>query len=201
MLVALSGAQGSGKSTVLNKLKSLGCNVIERKTGRSILTEWDVTLDQVYADADLTIKFQNEFLTRKLNDEAEARQSSLLWFTERSFADVFAYPLIVLGKNNANSDWLDNYYDQCAAANAGYIAVFYLQPFTQGNREDDGVRGTNKHYGNLVDMVIFNYLQKMSYVDSTEQYKFESISTPKVDDRTWQVLRAANDLWLNKVLK
>jgi len=44
MLIAISGSQGCGKSTVLKELKDRGYNVTERKTARSILNDWGVTL-------------------------------------------------------------------------------------------------------------------------------------------------------------
>src|ERR1700722_16150455 len=100
MLVALSGAQGSGKTTVLNGLKTLGYNVIERKTARSVLADWNVSLEQVYADQDLCQKFHDELLIRKQDDEKESYISEDLRFTERSFADLFTYALFSLGHFN-----------------------------------------------------------------------------------------------------
>ena len=44
MLVAVSGSQGSGKSTILAEIKKLGFRTVERKTSRSILTDWVVKI-------------------------------------------------------------------------------------------------------------------------------------------------------------
>ena len=71
MLVAICGSQGSGKSTTLEEIKKLGFNVVERKTSRSILEDWDVTLEQVNNDQELTYKFQDEITKRKLEDEQQ----------------------------------------------------------------------------------------------------------------------------------
>ena len=72
MLFAISGSQGSGKTTVINELKNRGFPVVERKTSRSILEEWGVTLSDVNNDRPLTVKFQDEILKRKREDEHEA---------------------------------------------------------------------------------------------------------------------------------
>ena len=66
MIFAIAGSQGCGKSTVLEELKNREFKVVERKTARSILTDWDVTLDEVNASLDLKMKFQEELLVRKI---------------------------------------------------------------------------------------------------------------------------------------
>ena len=47
MLIAISGSQGSGKSTILKRLEAENFRTINRKTSRSILKDWDVTLEEV----------------------------------------------------------------------------------------------------------------------------------------------------------
>ena len=61
MLVAISGSQGSGKSTVLAELQKRGHNVVTRKTSRSIMSDWGVTLKQVNNDHELTLGFKMKF--------------------------------------------------------------------------------------------------------------------------------------------
>lgn len=200
MLISISGAQGSGKTTILQEIERLGYNVIGRKTSRSILTEWNKTLDDVYADNNLMLKFQDELILRKEKDEAPAIASTQMWFTERSYADVFAYTLIVLGKNNKNSDWLNAYYDHCQLLNSQYGLIFYVKQFdTNKNAEDDGVRGINKYYSKLVDRTILTTLNNMAWNQNTFHHNFDIkiIETPKIDDRVVTILRNSHDIWLN----
>lgn len=156
MLLTVSGAQGSGKSTVLSQLEALGYPVIQRKTSRSILADWNKTLDEINADDELSKLFQDEILTRKLQDEDEAVNSDRILFTERTYMDLFVYALINLGKFNEHSEWLDSYYQRCRAAQSTYQHVFYLQsglfPVAA-----DGVRGSNRHYSRLVDLILEDY--------------------------------------------
>lgn len=177
MIVAISGSQGSGKSTILQHLNSLGCNTVERKTSRSILSDWGVTLDDVNADPDLTIKFQAEISIRKYADEKKAMLSNKLWFTERTYADLFTYALVTLGKHNTYSDWLNDYYYQCIEYNQVYACVFYLRA-GQFNVTHDGTRGSNHHYSRLVDLTMLDFTKQMTHIS-----KLSIIETPDLEQR------------------
>jgi len=159
MLIAISGSQGSGKSTVLKQLKELGYPMIERKTARSILDEWGVTLEAVYSDFDLNQAFHEELVRQKFNDEAEASVSTELTFTERTFADIFTYSLISFGQYNRYDEWLNNYFEKCKIHCQYYEHVFYIK--SKFNVEQDGVRSTNKHYSRMIDYVMLDNIQLM----------------------------------------
>ena len=160
MLISVSGSQGSGKSTILRAIKDAGFNTVERKTSRSILTDWNLTLQDVNNDADLTVKFQEEIIKRKFEDEREARESSDIWFTERTFADLFTYCLVSLGKDNNRSSWLNTYYNQCMSMNQHYKLVYFLRA-GRFVVEHDGVRGSNHHYSRMVDITMLDITQQM----------------------------------------
>lgn len=156
-LFSVAGSQGTGKSTLLS---ALNVPTIERKTSRSILSDWGVTLSEVNNNRELTVKFQDEILARKIADEAEAVSSSTISFTERTYADLFVYALVAIGKDNEYSDWLDAYYQKCCEAQSSYDRIFYL---TGGHFQPvyDGVRGINKHYSVMVDMLMSEYTKRM----------------------------------------
>jgi len=160
MLVAIGGSQGCGKTTVLNKLKEKGFKTVERKTSRSILDEWGVSLSDVNNNPELTLRFQKEILHRKHNDEVVAHSHPAdVVVTERTYIDLATYSLVALGKDNHHSDWLSNYISQCGAYQQSYDLVFYL---TAGHFsiEHDGVRGTNPHYSRMVDVVMYDLMQQ-----------------------------------------
>jgi hypothetical protein len=177
MLVSISGSQGSGKSTILNELRRAGYKTIDRKSSRSILADWDVTLQQVNNDHDLTIKFQDEIINRKYQDELGATISSGLYFTERTYADLFTYALVTLGKENEYADWLDQYYISCMELQQSYDMVYYLRAghFTP---EHDGVRGSSAHYSRMVDLTMLDFTQQM-----THQNVLSVIDTPILEQR------------------
>ena len=161
MLISIAGSQGSGKSTVLKALNDAGYNIVERKTARSILTEWGVTLDAVNQDPDLKMSFQEELVTRKSTDEVELAYSEEIFFTERTFADLFTYALIAFGQYNRYDEWIDRYYKACKEGCNNYSRVYYLESCFSHNIEDDGVRSINQHYSRMVDVVMLDVTKAM----------------------------------------
>lgn len=194
MLFAVSGSQGSGKTTTLNKLAETGSKVIQRKTARSILAEYPgKTLDDIYADPDLCMKFHDQILDRKINDEQSALEDTELWFTERSYADLFTYACVSLGKNNRCSEWLNAYYDKCKAMNQRYTKIFYIEggKFTP---EHDGVRGSNPHYATLVDTSMLAFTQQMD----ENRRNVSKIITTKLTDRVREIFIVSMNAWLDE---
>lgn len=188
MLIAISSSQGAGKTTALQALSDRGYKIVERKTSRSILKDWGVSLQDVNSTPDLTIKFQDEILTRKLADDSQSvTDSTACVFTERSFVDLFTYSLVALGHDNRYSDWLDDYYHRCISAQQIYDKVYY---FTAGHFkvEADGVRGSNRHYSRMVDITMFEYYKQM-----TAPSKQCVIDTPSFGDRV-AILTSHNPL-------
>jgi predicted ATPase len=176
-IVAVSGSQGAGKTTVLSALHKAGYPIIQRKTSRSILNEWNVSLSEVNNNPDLTKKFQEEIIKRKFMDEKEAMISDDIVFTERTYGDLFAYALVALGKDNEFSDWLSDYYLQCMEYQQSYDLVFYL---TAGHFDvqADGVRATNRHYSKMVDLVMGEFTKQL-----TPSQRLNIIDTPVLQER------------------
>ncbi len=176
-LIAIAGSQGSGKTTVINQLRDKGFNIIERKTSRSILEDWNVTLNQVNNDHDLTIRFQNEIVARKFKDEQHAYTSPEIYVTERTYADLFTYALVSVGKDNEYSSWLTEYYNKCVIAQQSYSMIYYLKAghFVP---EDDGVRGIGVHYSRMIDLVMNDITTQL-----TIPSKINFIDTPCLTQR------------------
>jgi hypothetical protein len=176
MLIALTGPQGGGKSTIVENLADEGYPIITRKTARSILGEWGVTLHDVNNDVNLSLKFQEEIISRKHSDEIEAvNDKDKVWFIERSFVDVFTYTLVNFGKNNEYNTWLNNYYDRCSEFQKSYAAVIYI-PGGLFPIRDDGVRGINQHYGKMIDLIMKEYVHKMTNAENIYNLTKVSIS-------------------------
>lgn len=161
-LIGICGSQGSGKSTILQALKDMEFTAIEGKVARSILQDWNTTLPEIYRDTQTVEKFQNEIIIRKQAEEQHYidHQNDIV-FVERTYADLFSYALLNLGRVNAHSDWLDEYYSKCKDAQSVYSAIFVL-PSNQFSIYNDGVRSINAHYGQLIDNTLLYYLDNMS---------------------------------------
>lgn len=187
MLVAVSGSQGSGKSTVLKAIEDMGFTVIRRKTSRSILEEWGVTLSEINNDHNRYIEFQEEIARRKHNDEMDVLEQcsdsdNQLIFTERTFADVFCYTIFAVGKDNEFSEWINKYYLTCLKYQQHYDAVFCLRgglfPI-----ENDGVRGVNRYYSDMMDLCLQDYTRRM-----THPCKYSLVDTPIHEERVTAIV-------------
>lgn len=191
MLISVSGSQGCGKTTTLNAIAQLGYHVIERKTSRSILSDWGVTLAEVNNNHELAVKFQNEILARKLEDEASAVNSPDVWFTERTFIDLAVYNNFALAANNEYSVFVNEYYDKCVTATQTYQHVFYL---TAGHFvvEHDHVRGSNKHYSHMVDLVM-----RDAYLSSISPSSLTIVDSSSLSQRISLVQKVVHSLTRN----
>jgi predicted ATPase len=177
MLVAVSGSQGSGKSTILKLLNNNGFNTIDRKTSRSVLEDWGITLAEVNDDTALTLKFQEEITKRKYEDEVEQAQSDELYFTERTHADLFVYALVTLGYNNEHNAWLNSYYKKSMEYNQMYSSVYYLRA-GHFDVASDGTRGSGVHYSRMVDLTMLDVTQQMINTN-----KLTILNTPDLEQR------------------
>jgi len=166
MLIAISGSQGSGKSTILDSLQNLGYKTIKIKTARSILADWNVTLDTVNNDLKLKQAFQQELITRKHKDELDARYSDELIFTERAYTDLFIYTMISFGQYNTYSTWLSEYYNTCTNNNNEYEKVYYIRQKFGSNVENDGIRSINPYYSRMIDTIMLDFTLQMTHSDN-----------------------------------
>lgn len=185
MLIAISGSQGSGKTTVLTQLKAYdpSYTIVERKTSRSIQTEWGKTLDEINNDRLLTLKFQDEILERKYKDEMAAVRSTY-WpqlsptITERTYADLFTYALLALGRDRNNNSWLNDYYVKCMEYQQSYDYVVYLKAGHFGIVADPNRANHNTHYSRATDLAMLDITQQM-----TLPSRLNVIDTPDLDQR------------------
>lgn len=185
-LITISGAQGQGKTTILTSLAELGYNVVSHKTSRSILDEWGYTLAEVNEDLELKKKFQDEIIERHYQTNLEAASSPDLYFSERSFADVFSYTILTLGPFNEYSSWLDDYYRKCKEYQKIYDAVLLI-----GGRDDsvenDGVRSVNAGFRTVFNLILDHYTD-----DFTDRDRIWRVYSPDHTERMKQILDAVN---------
>lgn len=193
MLIAISGSQGSGKSTILDEMEKLGHTVIRRKTARSVLHDWAITLQEVHEDLELRIRLQEEISHRKYEDEIEAAQSNSLVFTERTHADLFAYTLVAIGGNNEHDTWLNEYYKKCIEYNQKLYSLVYYLRAGHFNVVNDGVRGYNIHFSRMVDLVMQDITEQMVHTS-----KLSIINTPDLEQRVHIVSAQSIQNWEEK---
>lgn len=185
-IATISGSQGQGKSTVLNTLASMNYSVVERKTSRSILKEWDMTLGEVNRHPPTTRYFQEEVLKRHIESMKPLIQDQNLHFMERSFADIFTYAVLAIGSFNEYNSWMEDYYEQCVDAQRKFHSVYHLTGRTFVPQED-GVRSTGRFFSEIVDREIFKCLTDMDKKIGKNQLL--SISFTDNDERVHTILK------------
>jgi hypothetical protein len=157
-LIAIAGSQSCGKSRLISSLQeqsNYNLQFVTRKTSRSILSDWNVTLEQVNSDYQLTQKFQEEILSRKLSDDCPSDTTTTL-VTERTPIDLLVYAIMSLGNKLSYNQWLDQYCQKCIDSCSMYDKVFYIV----GGKfaiEHDNVRCTSTFYQRSVDNIMFSF--------------------------------------------
>lgn len=183
MLIAISGSQGSGKSTLLDAIHKQGYPVVTRKTSRSILSDWNITLDDVNRNPELCTKFQLEIAKRKFEDEIHAVKSQEVWFTERTYMDLAVFNNFNLASKNEYNDFVNEYFETCVNNSKEYTHVFYLKA-GHFDVENDNVRGFNKHYSRMVDLIMEDV-----YTRYIPKDRLTIVNTPDLQDRVNLVLK------------
>ena len=161
MLIAICGTQGAGKTTLLNALKNVGYNVVGKETSRTILDDWGLTLQEVYSDHKKMKTFQELLIEAKEQEEEDYLECDDIWFTDRSYVDVLAYTVMVLGYREEHSQWLSDYHARCYSGEQKYYKVMYVDRLDITLR-NDGVRNTNEVYANAVKSVMLDYYIKFN---------------------------------------
>lgn len=185
-LISISGSQGSGKSTLIRKIKEKmpEISIVERKTSRSILSEWNIPLSVINETPELSVKFQEEILQRKIDDDTALLQGDDVVITERTPVDLFVYALVNMGKHNQWSDWLNQYYYKCKEACSIYDRVIFL-PSGQFDVKEDGIRSHNQHYSTMIDSIMQTFYSKMFY----ENNIIVPVKAVDIEERFQQIQR------------
>jgi hypothetical protein len=159
MIIGISGAQGQGKSTLIKAAIEEDGRIIDAglQTSRHLLQSWNYSLTEINKYLPLKIRFQENLLFNHTQSLRGLLQHDTPVLVERTFADIFVYALVSIGPFNEYSDWLDDYALQCKDAQEG---LFDWTVYLSGRDyipEEDGVRSTNHHFGNMVDELIKKY--------------------------------------------
>lgn len=192
-IIGLSGAQGGGKSSLLNGLKAKGWVVDDFKLSRSVQVQlgWD-TLDNATSSVKNMVQFQNTlFQVKKEHELANAARTDVdVILVERTFADIAAYTYLWTKKLSLCSGWGSikpndfsyMFADMCASAQRVYDINLYL-PYMDCVLWEDDPRRAKREDVEYIDTTLWNFLTLRSPADT----KVFQISTRSISDRVQQV--------------
>lgn len=144
-LVGFSGAHGTGKSSVIERIKEKnipGIFVDDHKISRSVLSSMGLTLEQATATVDRTKEYQLNVLgaaRERIHLIVEEHQFGGTMVVDRTVADIAAYTRIWCERNRIEKKWLWPYVSNCASLLKHYGEIFVF-PTGVFEFEDDGVR-------------------------------------------------------------
>ncbi|MEM2159619.1 MAG: AAA family ATPase [Candidatus Nitrosotenuis sp.] len=161
-VIAISGAQNTGKTTILNSLIELDWHVDNFKVSRAIQAEWGKTLSEIVEFEDSMINFQEEVIKRKFeNDLALVNDGKNdIVLTERSFADIAAYAFQwVQESENDLYAWFASYKERCKKYQSIYSSIILLNSFDSIKFEDDPNRDKKENQAKI-DRHLRTYLEE-----------------------------------------
>lgn len=98
-VIAISGTQGSGKTTVLNELQKNGYAIDTYKVSRAVQEELkSQALTEVTGSFEVMKQYQELVFKRKYERDMSLKNTGGLILTERSFIDIAAYASLWLAK-------------------------------------------------------------------------------------------------------
>ncbi len=171
-IVGISGAHGTGKSTILSELhlrKQRNIIVDDFKVSRTILKELGLTLEQATATVESTKNYQTIVLNKKIKTDMSFTYDTVYQnktvFVDRTLADIYAYTRHWYEQNNIDEEWFTSFEKKCADnVNAIYENVIILPtgkiPFVvDGVRPDVGIQEKISDYVNyFAEKYINNYV-------------------------------------------
>lgn len=144
-LVGFSGAHGTGKSSVIDRIKEKNVPEIfvdEYKISRSVLSSMGLTLEQATSTVDRTKEYQLNVLDaarERIRLIVEEHQFGGTMVVDRTVADIAAYTRIWCEQNRIEKKWYWSYASECASLLENYGEIFVFPTGVFGF-EDDGVR-------------------------------------------------------------
>lgn len=129
-IVALSGTQGTGKSTILALAESLGYRVNRTAVSRTVQARLGWERLSLAEESFKNAQQLQEMILEVMYDRDESiRRTGEVTLVERSYADVWAYAWLwavragIPVKECAERDWLYEYQKKCRALIADYRKI------------------------------------------------------------------------------
>ena len=193
-LVSVSGAAGTGKSTLLENLRY---RVNGFRVARAVLKKMKMDLYYILKDPIKTMEFQDLILEWKIaNDSSLHEDREVEWtFVERCPADFYAFAKTWQPRFNSPEydEWLKDYYSECFDSMKHYDVAIIIPPGKFAH-VDDGVRAkadTQDHTNEHLDEFLVRRWMHANF--ASPKFHFHRLQSCDIIDRVNEVDQAIND--------
>lgn len=175
LIIAISGSQGTGKSSILSSAEDFGCYVDRMSVARTVQANlgWD-KLSRVEESKEDMMQFQEEVLNVMMARDAAIAATGRLTIVERSPADVFAYASLWCKRAGADAeldDWLNAFGRKCKAHLETYTVVI-LVPISSEIPFEYDVNRADEESRTYVQDAIFEFVTFAQPRDKDIQFEY-----------------------------
>lgn len=176
-VVAISGAQGTGKSTTIEVLKdSFHRKVDDFKASRSVMNSMGTSISDFSKNPQKMMEFQEQLLCAKIQNDSKLKvkhkrnpfsNRTPVVIVERSLIDLAAYAIEWTRTEEVDAysihQWCGNYVDRCLLFNKELYSRTFLLPIGKFDMVDDGVRASVDSQESIHKAMRRLYLQNGDY--------------------------------------
>lgn len=191
MIIAISGASNSGKTTFIEELKDIYKNkcVIFNEIIRDIVSE---SIDDLRKDKNKYFLVQNAIISLKILQENTIKDKNKLYIFDRSLADSYYYFEKYVDKNIEGYKYFLNiiYKNLKNSINNIYNYIFLFSPLE--NIEESKYRPSNLKN---IQYKEFESIKKITYDVCLDHNKIYNINIIKNKKKIYTILNKEVELW------
>lgn len=183
MRIAFSGAQSTGKTTILDKLKETNLGfTYYTEVVRNLMAEYNLKFNEMADNTSQLIVY-----TRNI----EQLLSNTNFISDRSLIDIWAYTSWLKSRNKIDN-YIYDFIDKGVNTFISYYDILFYFPI-EFSLMGDGVRSEDEGFRNSIDSYISYYLQhnykgKCIYMKGSVENRLATIKN-SLEEYKWKITK------------